>query len=152
MTNRNRNFRRVVRNPIRRAFVDGAGSTGTLFTNMVDVTPQAELGSTADSRSGDLLVMGMALIDVADEAGIHQIVVWVGRSSTEPSPEDTGVRTRQVPANSAGLPFAVRFRGLRVDPGMIMKLITQPIAETVGTVVHQSLVSVKWSFRELRQG
>ncbi len=152
MTNRNRGFRRVVRNPIRRAFVNGNGGTGTLFTNMVDITPQAELGSTADSRSGDLLVMGVALIDLADEAGVHQVIVWVGRTSTEPSPEDTGVRTRQVPANSAGLPFALRFRGLRVDPGMQMKLITQPIAETDATVIHQDLVSVKWSFRELRQG
>ncbi len=144
--------RRATRNPIRRTFIDGTGSSTTLGTNMVDITPVSELGATVDSQFGDLLVTGISWIDTLDEAGVHQILVWVGRSSTEPDQADTGVRTRQMVANRDGLPFVVRYRGLRVNPGQLMKLISHPIAESLATVIHQQLVSVKWSFRELRQG
>ncbi len=91
---------------------------------MIDSTPQAELSATDDSRFGELLVTGMAWIDLIDESAIHQCVVWVGRTSTEPSASDTGVRTRQYAANQQGLPFVLRFRGIRVDPGQIVKLLT----------------------------
>ncbi len=147
-----RRFPQRSRNPIRREFATGSGSTGTINTNMVDITIVSELATSADSQFGDVLVVGLALVDAADEGGIHQAVFWVGRTSTEPSPQDTKVRTRQYSANQQGLPFVLRIRGLRVDPGMQLHMITQPIAETLGTITHQDLVSVKWSYRELRQG
>ncbi len=146
-----RRFRRS-RNPVRRTFFTGSGSATALATNMVDLTLKTELGSTSDSQTGDVLVTGVALIDLVDEAAIHQAVLWVGRTSTEPDQADTGVRTRQFAANSQGLPFVIRFRGLRVDPGMIMKFVTHAIAETDAAIVHQNIVSAKWSFREMRQG
>ncbi len=145
-------FSRRPRNPVRRVFNTAVGSATVTSANMVDATVVAELGSTDDSQSGDLLVSGVSIIDLADEAAIHQIKVWVGRVSTEPAASDTGVRTRQVMANAQGVPFVVRFRGLRVDPGQLMKLITEPIAETDAAIVHQSIVSFKWSFHEMRKG
>ncbi len=94
-----RRFTRRTRNPIRRVFVSGSGSTATLGATMVDLTPQSELGAEADSRFGDLLVTGVSLIDLADQSAVHQIIVWIGRTSTTPAITDTGVRTRQVTAN-----------------------------------------------------
>ncbi len=119
---------------------------------MVDLTPVTELGASDDSQFGELLVTGMAWVDLVDETAIHQCVVWVGRTSTEPSASDTAVRTRQYGANLQALPFVLRFRGLRVDPGMSLKLITHAVAESDAAVIHQNLVSVKWAFREMRQG
>ncbi len=147
-----RRFTRRARNPVRRVFFTGVGSATALSAVMIDLTPAGELGAAADSQFGDLLVTGMALIDLADEAAIHQVKVWTGRTSTEPNSADRGVRTRQVLANSAGLPFVVRFRGLRINAGELMKLFVLPIAETDAAIIHQSLVSAKWSFRELAQG
>ncbi len=147
-----RRFTRKVRNPVRRVFTRGTGSATAIGTTMVDLTPQVELAATADSQFGDLLVVGMAWGDLADEASIHQCVVWIGRTSTFPAVEDTGVRTRQFGANSQALPFVLRFRGIRVNPGEFIKLNTLVVEESVGSIIHQNLVSVKWSFRELRQG
>ncbi len=147
-----RRFTRRVRNPVRRVFATQAATSADVTSNMIDLTIQAELASTSDSRTGDVLVTGVALIDLTDEAAIHQMSVWVGRTSTEPAPEDTGVRTRQYPANSQGIPFVFRVRGLRIDPGMQLRLTTQAIVETVGTVIHQNVVSVKFTFRELPKG
>jgi len=151
MTTSRRGSRRS-RNPIRRLFFTGVGSATSVGPNMIDSTPVPELGAADDSQFGELLVTGMATIDLIDESAIHQCVVWVGRTSTEPSASDTAVRTRQYAANQQGLPFVLRFRGLRVDPGMILKLITQVVAETDAAIVHQNLISIKWAFRELRQG
>ncbi len=119
---------------------------------MIDLTPVLELGANADSQVGDLLVTGLALVDLADEAAIHQALIWVGRTSTQPAQEDRGVRTRQYAANQQGLPFVLRVRGLRVDAGQLLKIVTFAIAETNAAVVHQNVVSTKWSFRELAQG
>ncbi len=147
-----RRFSRRARNPVRRTFLTSSATQTTLGSTMNDTTPVAELAAGADSQSGDLLVTGMAVIDLADELGIHQTIVWVGRTSTTPAVTDTGVRTRQYGANAQGLPFVLRFRGLRVNPGDQLKLQTTPITETNGALIHQSLISVKWTFRELRQG
>ncbi len=119
---------------------------------MNDIAIVAELAAGADSQVGDLLITGLALIDLADEAAIHQILVWVGRTSTQPTQTDRGVRTRQYAANAQGLPYVMRIRGLRIDVGDQMKLVSFAIAETNASVVHQNVVSVKWSFRELAQG
>ncbi len=147
-----RRFTRKVRNPVRRTFLTSSGSSTVIGTNMIDSTPVTELGAGADSQFGDLLVTGLAAIDLSGELALHQAVLWVGRTSTQPAVTDTGVRTRQFAANQQGLPFVLRFRGLRVDPGMLMKLVTAPIVESSTSVVHENVVSVKWSFRELRQG
>ncbi len=144
--------RRVTRNPVRRTFTSGVGESGTIGSTMVDLTPVSELGTQVDSQVGDLLVTGVALLDAADEAAIGQCLVWVGRTSTTPSESDTGVRTRQFPANQQGLPFVLRFRGLRVNPGELLKLVTNTKVETLSTLTHQHVVHVKWAFRELRQG
>ncbi len=147
-----RRFSRRARNPVRRAFFQSAGTGTVSGTTMVDQTPVPELGSTSDSQFGDLLVTGMGVIDQADEMAIGQVIVWVGRTSTQPAVEDTGVRTRQWSYNQQGVPFVMRFRGLRVNPGEVMKLNSFFISETLATLVHQHLISTKWSFRELRQG
>ncbi len=147
-----RRFTRRVRNPVRRVFSDQSGTTPTLGGTMIDLTVVSELAATSDSQFGDLLITGLALIDLVDEAAIHQVKVWTGRTSTEPNQADRGVRTRQLPANSAGLPYAVRIRGLRVDAGDVLKLFIDAIVETNASVIHQQIVSVKWSFRELAQG
>ncbi len=147
-----RRFSRRVRNPIRRSFTSGSGTSTGLGGVMVDITPVSELGPTADSQFGDLLVVGNAWIDLADEAAIHRCIVWVGRTSTQPSTSDTGVRTRQFSANQQVLPFVLRFRGLRVNPGELLKLNTEAVVESDTTVIHQNQVHVKWAFRELRQG
>jgi len=118
----------------------------------VDITPVPELGAGADSQFGDLLVTGLALIDASDEMAVGQVLVWVGRTSTTPSQADRGVRTRQFAYQAVGLPFVFRFRGLRVDPGQLMKLITNFRVETLSTLTHQHIVHAKWSFRELAQG
>ncbi len=143
---------RRTRNPVRRVFTSGQGSSTTIGGTMTDSTPVSELSATADSQFGDILVTGLALIDLADEGAIHQCILWVGRTSTEPAVTDTGVRTRQYAANAQGLPFVLRFRGLKVNPGQLMKVLTKPLVETNAALVHQELVSIKWSFRELRQG
>ncbi len=148
MTSRNRR----VRNPVRRTFSVGVGTGGTIDTAIVDITPVSELSATADSQFGDLLVTGIALIDASDEMAVGQIMVWTGRTSTEPSQADRGVRTRQFAYQAVGLPFVFRFRGLRVDPGMQMKLISNFRVETLATLTYQHIVHVKWSFRELAQG
>ncbi len=140
------------RNPVRRLFATGAGSATSVGPNMIDIAIVAELGASDDSQFGELLVTGMAWIDLVDETAIHQIVVWVGRTSTEPSASDTGVRTRQFGANLQALPFVLRFRGLRVDPGMQMRLISQVVAESDAAIIHQNLIQTKWAFREMRQG
>ena len=147
-----RRFTRRTRNPVRRVFFTGTGTQTTLNSTMVDLTPVPEITGVGDSQYGDLLVTGVALIDLVDEAAVHQVKIWVGRTSTEPSQQDTGVRTRQIPANSAGLPYVVRIRGLRVDPGQFCKLFVEAIAETDAAIIHQQIVSVKWSFRELAKG
>ncbi len=144
--------RRVTRNPIRRVFFTGAGTGTTPGATIVDLTPVPELDSAADTQVGELLVTGLSLIDAADEATISQCLVWVGRTSTAPNEKDTGVRTRQFPGNQQGLPFVLRFRGLRVNPGQILKLITLVKVETLATITYQHIVHVKWAFRELRQG
>ncbi len=144
--------RRATRNPVRRTFVSGVG-TGTVIGNvMVDLTPVTELGAGADSQVGDLLVTGLALLDAADEGGIGQVLVWVGRTSTTPAQEDTGVRTRQFAGNQQGIPFVLRFKGLRVNPGQFVKLQSFVRVETLSSLTHQHIVHVKWAFRELRQG
>ncbi len=147
-----RRFTRRVRNPVRRVFLSQSATSADVTSNMIDLVINAELAGTSDSRTGDVLITGVALIDVVDEAAIHQLQVWVGRTSTEPAPEDTGVRTRQYPANSQGLPFVFRVRGLRVDPGMQIRMTSQAIVETVSTLIHQNVVSVKFTFRELPKG
>ncbi len=76
----------------------------------------------------------------------------MGRSSTTPGIADTGVRTRQYPANEIGTPFVFRIRGLRVNPGELMKMITTPVIESSTSIVHKNVVHVKWTFREMRQG
>ncbi len=119
---------------------------------MIDITAVPELSSTSDSQSGDLLVTGIALVDLADEGAIHQCIVWVGRTSTQPNESDIGVRTRQFGANAQGMAFVLRFRGIRVNPGDILKVKTRPIVETNTAVVHQNVLNVKWTFREMRQG
>ncbi len=141
-----------MRNPVRRTFTTQSATSTTIGVNMIDLTIVSEIAATADSQHGDVLVTGMALVDLTDQVAIHQMVLWVGRTSTEPAIEDIGVRTRQFGANEIGTLFVLRFRGLRVDPGQLMKCVTQPIAESNSTVVHKNTVSVKWSYRELRQG
>ncbi len=133
-------------------FFVGSGTTGTLGATMVDLTPVPELGPTADSQFGELLVTILSGTEVADRIAIHQLIVWVGRTSTEPAPEDTGVRTRQYGANEQGMLSVHRIKGLRVNPGELMKLLTKPILESDTDAVNDSLVSAKWTFRELRQG
>ncbi len=147
-----RRFTKRVRNPVRRSFTSGIGNSGVVGATMVDLTPVTELGPTADSQFGDLLVTGLAFVDLADDAAIHQCIVWVGRTSTVPAITDRGVRTRQFAANAQGLPFVLRYRGLRVDAGDVLKLITVIVVETNAALVNQNIVSVKWSFRELAQG
>ena len=141
-----------MRAPVRRTFSIQAGTSSTLGSNMIDIVQAGPIGAQDDSQTGDLLVTGVALIDLVDEAAIHQCLVWVGRTTTAPAQEDRGVRTRQFAANSQGIPFVLRFRGLRVDAGDILQLSTAPVGETVNSLVHQNVVSVKWSFRELAQG
>ncbi len=119
---------------------------------MNDITVVSALAAGADSQVGDLLITGLALIDLADEAAIHQLLVWTGRTTTQPAQEDRGVRTRQYAANAQGLPYVMRIRGLRVDVGDNLKLVSFAVAETNASVIHQNVVSVKWSFRELAQG
>ncbi len=147
-----RRFNRRARNPVRRSFGFQTGTTGTIGSATIDLTLQAVLAAEADSRTGDVLITGLALVDAADEAAIHQCLCWVSRVSTEPAQEDTGVRTRQFAANAQGLPFVLRFRGMRVNPGELLKILIFPIVETLATITHQDIVSTKWTFREMRQG
>ncbi len=147
-----RRFTRRARNPVRRIFVSQAGSSSAIGTDMIDLVIVGELTSQLDSQFGDVLITGIAGGDLTDEYAIHQLVLWVGRTSTSPGIADTGVRTRQYPANEIGTPFVFRIRGLRVNPGELMKMTTSPVIESSTSIVHQNVVHVKWSFREMRQG
>ncbi len=150
MTMRRRS--RVVRNPVRRTFASQSGTSAAPGSNMIDLTVVSEIAAISDSQVGDVLVTGIAGVDLVDEYAIHQMLLWVGRTSTQPSQQDRGVRTRQFPANEIGTPFILRIRGLRVDAGELMKLITVPTVETSTSIIHTNIVSVKWSYREMRQG
>ncbi len=147
-----RRFSRRTRNPIRRQFTNQVATGTAIGAAMIDLTPVPELSSTADSQVGEILVTGMAIMDLADEAAIYTAILWIGRTSTTPAVTDRGVRTRQFGGNSQGIPFVLRFTGLRVDPGQLLKLITQATIETDAAIVHQHVVNVKWAFRELAQG
>ncbi len=132
---------------IRRRFSAGSGSASALNTNMIDITPQIELGSTVDPQVGQLLVTGVATSTIKN--AIQRITVWTGRTSTQPADADRGVRTRDVPANPDGLPFVLRFTGLKLSGGEVLKLVSFAEAEEDASSVHRQIVTTKWAFHEL---
>ncbi len=73
-----RRFTRRIRNPIRWAFFSQSATGTTPGTAMIDLTPVPELGSTADSQVGEILVTGMAIMDLADEVAIYTAQLWTG--------------------------------------------------------------------------
>ncbi len=133
---------------VRRAFSTGSGSVTTVGATMVDMTPQAELGGNADPQFGSLLITGVATSTVKN--AVERLIVWIGRTSTQPSIADSGVRTRDVLANPDGLPFVVRINGLKMSPGDVLKLNSVSVVEEDSSTVHRMVVSTKWAFRELR--
>ncbi len=140
------NRRRRQRKQVRRIFTTGEGTSTAPTTVMIDITPQTELAALADRQNGNLTVTGVATCNT--ENAIHRLQVWTGRTSTQPAVEDQGVRTRDVPANPDGLPFVVRFNGLKLTPGELLKLNTFAVVEEDATATHTMVVTAKWAFTE----
>ncbi len=138
--------RRRQRKQVRRVFTVGSGIATTTNVNMVDITPQTELVALADRQNGNLTVSGVASSSVKN--AVHRILVWTGRTSAQPAETDQGVRTRDVLANPDGLGFVVRFNGLKLVPGTLLKLISFVEVEEDSTSVHGMVVATKWAFTE----
>ncbi len=139
---------RLPRKKVRRAFGSQAAIGTVIGTTIIDQTPQVELGAEADSRTGQLLVTGVAKSSVGESIG--RAVVWVGRTSTVPLETDAGARTRDFATNTTGLPFVFRITGLTVRPGDVLKLITRTVTETDNTATHTHIAAFKWAFTEMR--
>ncbi len=145
MTMRRRRFKRQ----IRRVLATATGSATAPGGAMIDATPGAEVAANADSQSGSLLIVGIATSSI--EGAVHRVRCWTGRTSTAPSDIDRGMRIRDVPANPDGIPFVLRFNGLRLDPGDLLKLTSSPEIEESSSSVHKMTISHKWAFTERNQ-
>ncbi len=108
---------------------------------MVDSTIQGAIGSEADPQLHELTIVGVAVSSV--ENAVHRLVVHVGRTSTHPAITDAGVRTRDYPANPAGLPFVFRIKALRMNAGDILGIFTFIAVEEDASSVHQDTLTVK---------
>ncbi len=108
---------------------------------MLDLTVQAELGSEAVPELHELTIVGIATSTVKN--ALHRLVVYVGRTSTHPTETDTGVRTRDFPANPNGLPFSFRIKALRMNPGDQLGLHSFAVLEEDASTVHSNVITVK---------
>ncbi len=115
---------------------------------MIDSTVRAEISGTADPEIHEVQVAGIATSTVKN--AIQRITCFVGRTSTHPSDTDTGVRVRHVMANPDGIPFMVKFKQLRMNPGDTLGLHSQASVEEDASSVHSVAFMIKDVWHELR--
>ncbi len=134
---------------VRRNFVTASGTaTSTGAGNvMVDVTVRSERAFDADPEIHEIVITGVATSSIED--GVHHIVVHIGRTSTHPTESDAGVRVRQVGANPTGLPFSVRIKALRLNPGDQLGVFSFAAVELNASSVHRNVFSIKDVWTEL---
>ncbi len=136
------------RRQVRRAFLT-ASNTQTapgISSVMNDLTVRS-LASTADPEIHEISITGIATSS-ADEA-IHALVVHIGRTSTHPAIDEAGVRVRHVGANTIGLPFFVRYKALRLNPGDILGMLSYVEVEEDAASIHSMTIVVKDVWTEL---
>lgn len=115
---------------------------------MIDTTIRNELGSTADPEIHEVAIVGVATSNTDD--AIFALVIHIGRSSTHPSITDAGVRVRHLPANLAGLPFYVRIKALRLNPGDQLGVFSYVEVEEDAASGHTMIVVIKDVWTDLQ--
>ncbi len=137
------------RRQVRRTFTGAfASQTAAGAANvMVDSTFVSELAGSADPEIHEVTVYGIATSTVKN--AIHSLVMQVGRTSTHAAQTDAGVRTRTVPANPDGIPFVVKFKALRVNPGDQLGVFSFAEVEEDASTVHRMAILIKDVWTEL---
>ncbi len=136
------------RKQVRRTFLSTSDSaTAPLIANVMNDLTLRTLNGTADPEIHEVTITGIAESSV--KAAIYAMVVHIDRVSTHPAIDDAGVRVRHIQANGAGLPFFVRYKALRLNPGDIMGMFSYVEVEQDTSSVHISTITVKDVWTEL---
>ncbi len=135
------------RKQVRRSFSSQAATATVIGADMIDLTVRNELSATADPEIHELTVTGTCQSTSQD--AVYRITCYVTRGSTHPTDTDAKVRTRDLPANVSGLPFHVKFKALRMNPGDQLGIHSKVIIEQDSSATHRMTLTTKDVFTEL---